>query len=134
MSDNWCPENDGAYQMEMAEKARREKADRIEALEAEVARLRAAMEWQPIETAPRDGKSILLFTKCHGVCEAWYSPGSWSDEIPGVTLAEYDGPVWVCCDDAFTIEIEEGCLPGGMDHHGTATHWMPLPAAPKGEV
>jgi hypothetical protein len=34
---------------------------RAEAAEKEVERLKAENEWQPIETAPRDGKLVLVF-------------------------------------------------------------------------
>jgi hypothetical protein len=71
---------------------------------------------------------ILLFTTCHGIVEAWFSPGQWHDYHEG---REYDGPVWVCADDAFQIEIEEIPPEYGGFHHGTATHWMPLPEPPK---
>lgn len=83
--------------------------------------------WQPISTAPLDGTHVLLFTTTHGMVEAWFAPGEWHDYLEG---REYDGPAWVCGDDAFQIEIEE--LPeeyGGL-HHGAATHWMPLPEPP----
>lgn len=80
--------------------------------------------WQPIATAPRDETHILLFTTVHGQVEAWFSAGGWSETIDG---REYDGPVWVCGDDAFQIEIEE--IPDGY-HDGAATHWMPLPEPP----
>lgn len=86
------------------------------------------MDWQPIETAPKDGTSVLLFTTCHGVCEAWFAKGEWSDDTP-ISPAEYSGESWVCCDDAFSLEVELG--PDGWEHHGTATHWMPLPAPPE---
>lgn len=86
------------------------------------------MEWQPIETAPRDGSSILLLA--HGmVIEAWYSPGSWSEDTP-ISPAEYSGAVWVAFDDAVQFEIEEGAGPDGCDLHGPVTHWMPLPPPP----
>jgi hypothetical protein len=86
--------------------------------------------WQPIETAPRDGSSVLLFTTCHGICEAWFSQGEWSDDTP-ISPREYSGSAWVCCDDAFSIEVEELGGDGPGYHDGTATHWMPIPVSPK---
>ena len=83
--------------------------------------------WQPIETAPIDGGSVLLFTTCHGICEAWFSPGEWSDENP-ICPRDYSGDCWVCCDDAFQIDVEY--VDQAMMHHGTATHWMPLSSPP----
>ena len=87
-------------------------------------------EWKTIESAPLDGSSVLLFTTCHGVVEAWFAQGEWSEETP-ISPREYSGAAWVCADDAFQIEVEEGALEGGGNHHGTATHWMPLPEPPQ---
>ena len=68
------------------------------------------MEWQPIETAPKDGSSILAWR------EGWYRPiyvrwvlnprtGTefWNDEIE-----------W----DAYELENEP------------PTHWLPMPGPP----
>ena len=30
--------------------------------------------WRPIETAPRDGTPVLLFTTGYGIVEAWFAP------------------------------------------------------------
>jgi len=75
------------------------------------------MEWQPIETAPRDGTRILL-----------YRP-----------LAEKTHDYII--DIKRGIPRNEGCwketVPDGMDGanytdgYCKATHWMPLPEAPK---
>ena len=86
-------------------------------------------EWQPIETAPKDGSDILILAKGMAI-EARYVPGSWGPDIPG-EVREYDGAVWVAFDDLTQFEIEEGSLEDGQDHHGSVTHWMPLPEAPK---
>jgi hypothetical protein len=83
------------------------------------------MEWKPIETVPRDGSQVLLFTKTHGVTEARFSAGEWSEHHE--YGRQYDGPVWVCGDDAWQIEVEEG--PDGF-HDGEATHWMPVMSPP----
>ena len=91
----------------------------------EAARRLAAEGWQDIASAPRDGTSVLIFTTCHGIVEAWFSPGKWETHHEG---DEYVGPVWVCADDEFQIEVEE--FPEGL-HHGTVKGWMPLPAPPK---
>jgi hypothetical protein len=87
------------------------------------------MEWQPIESAPRDGTSILILADGMAI-EAWYAQGEWSDDTP-ISPAEYSGPAWVAFDDALQFEIEEGAGPDGQDCHGTVTHWMPLPPPPK---
>lgn len=73
-------------------------------------RIEAALQdregWRPIETAPKDGSYILVTNGepdgCFVVC--WYDEG-WCYEVH-----RHDGAV----------------------HMNTATHWMPLPAAPTG--
>lgn len=89
------------------------------------------MGWQPIETAPLDGTPVLLFIRGHCVVEANFSPGFWSDHHE--YGREYNGPVWVCADDTFQVEVEEVPPEYGGMHHGQATHWMPLPAPPTQE-
>jgi hypothetical protein len=61
-------------------------------------------EWLPIETAPKDGTSILAYVKTspkprHGRCQIVYWNGQWVDT---------GGPIWA----------------------GVVTHWMPLPSHP----
>jgi hypothetical protein len=85
--------------------------------------------WQDISTAPRDGTEILLFTSCHGVCQAGFQQGVWEDHWE--FGPEYTGSVWVCCDDIFQIEVDEA-PEGYLD--GIATHWQPLPAPPTSEA
>lgn len=73
------------------------------------------MEWQPIETAPRDGSAVLLYQK-----------------KPHAEVARYES-------DTNEIEVgfysEEGWRVFGF--HGdeserdfAPTHWMPLPQPP----
>jgi len=64
-------------------------------------------EWQPIETAPRDGTEIL-------VCDAGDQDGLID------IVACFDG-FWVMNGD-LAVEL------------GDFTHWMPLPELPKGDA
>lgn len=72
-------------------------------------------EWQPIETAPKDGSQVLVWDQTEGVCTARFQShveewrASWGSE-------EWiqDGSVY---DDALVAR--------------KPTHWMPLPAPPK---
>lgn len=66
--------------------------------------------WQPIESAPKDGKWIILFSTVEGVtCGYW-----------GPTYFEYD-PDWI----HYSHRSESWIVPGKI------THWMPLPEPPK---
>jgi len=63
------------------------------------------MNWQPIETAPKDGEQLLL-------CEhtGYISTGSWYE-------TKFSKGYWDCgCDDGLGI---------------AAKYWMPLPPPPK---
>jgi len=79
------------------------------------ARNAVVMEWQPIETAPRDGREILVWGEYQQVATARYSEwekrfvASWEDS----SVIEYQGDF-------------------GTDYKtlATITHWMPLPAPP----
>lgn len=76
------------------------------------------MEWEPIETAPKDGTHILLFMEDE-VIEGWFDLKLSVDGKP------YAEPEWAvvsmpshgcgCC-------AERNCDP---------THWMPLPPLPE---
>ncbi len=61
-------------------------------------------DWQPIETAPRDGTRILV---CRSGSLPFHDVVEWCDWKPG----------WL-----------NGDMAGDADAY---THWMPLPAAPK---
>lgn len=79
-------------------------------------------KWQPIETAPKDGTSVLL---CWAIdadgntidwrenlktAQVFVQVASWWSEVSG----------WV----VYTDQVYEPQL------HFTPTHWMPLPAPP----
>ena len=73
--------------------------------------LRQKSEWQPIETAPKDGSSILVALKGGEVREAeWF-------------VRWYNDP------------SKPGWMPANMDeeygHYVEPTHWMPLPKPPQ---
>ena len=78
----------------------------VEALKAENEELKAKLDkakWQPIESAPRDGKSILV-TDGYDVCDAYFRGGDWWQ--------------YQCGDDWYSTSINP-------------THWMPLPSCPE---
>ena len=62
-------------------------------------------EWQPIETAPKDGSTILIATHSY---EGGVMMAAWASDVPT---------------PAFVDEVG--------DSYFDATHWMPLPAPPR---
>lgn len=85
----------------------------------------AAPAWQPIETAPKDGETLLLgYRNKHG---HWRTVrGQWMSED---YIQEYweepdnGSPGWF--EDSVEADDVPNCWPI------EPTHWMPLPAAPK---
>ena len=84
-------------------------------------------DWQPIETAPKDGTTVLLAAPGRVTAGEW-CPEQWLTASDyHMTTGEYLGrsetgecipAYWCSWDGGFTDE----CAP---------THWMPLPDAPK---
>lgn len=68
-------------------------------------------EWQPIETAPKDGTPILAYNPVTGPYQTRHEDGEWP-------MADW--------------------YKGDPDHPGIwyprPSHWMPLPTAPLGKV
>lgn len=88
----------------------------------------AAQAWQPIETAPKDGRKIMLSYrnrngKPRSVLARWLTDEQAEEtDADGVGL---EGGWYECIDN--WDEYTEVCI-----HEGDPTHWMPLPAAPAG--
>lgn len=76
------------------------------------------MEWQPIETAPKDGQRVLFKNEHNGLTDAghwkdWRDMPSWRRELLPDHAKEWDG------------EWSTDCGNGDM------THWMPLSDPPQ---
>lgn len=97
--------------------ARREGADRIVALEAENAQLKADA-WQPIASAPKDGTIVDL----------WVSHPDRAGGGYRETNVKWDGEAWVY-GYRWTNFVEGFFTDAGVPLI-RATHWMPLPAPP----
>ena len=74
------------------------------------------MKWQPIETAPKDGTSILVYPptwKTKRAAIAKWNPNRYAKNPKGY---------WERDDDMQRVTISRGATP---------THWMPLPEPPE---
>jgi hypothetical protein len=70
-------------------------------------------EWQPIATAPKDGRLVAV---------VGLEPGDlgYTADRTNVTVARWDGVCW------------NPTLSGGRYYHGIyPTHWFPLPELPR---
>lgn len=76
-------------------------------------------EWQPIETAPKDGTLILVYNgENEGYCTGKHQIGtaSWEMAYSGYT------------DDKRCEWLSNACCDGVSNYK--PTHWMPLPKPP----
>lgn len=82
------------------------------------------MTWRPIETAPKDGTTILLAAPNNPVVAGWFN-------------ATFTPFPWVFVDDISEVlcQCEDG--PPRLNANGypltLPTHWMPLPEPPYGQ-
>ena len=74
-------------------------------------------DWQPIETAPKEGTRILL------TANGRVTIGFWATDA--VIFEGGEGPHWV------EFECEDFYYSRHLIDADTPTHWMPLPEPPK---
>ena len=78
------------------------------------------MEWQPIETAPKDGTLVLIY-----------------NTLNNGTITSIDGKIAVARYSHQHDGLEESLWEYGTYYSGayliSATHWMPLPQPPEGQ-
>jgi hypothetical protein len=82
-------------------------------------------EWQPIETAPKDGSRIILFWPSF---DGWTDFGWWKDNPRLKHCSEIDG-IQVSA-DYFSNSTEMDDYEMAKDGNGP-THWMPMPNPPR---
>ena len=78
------------------------------------------MEWQSIETAPKDGTKVLIVNGDGAIDVAEYVE-QWNERDEWVRKAK-DGDVY--------RTVREECGYWDTDTAYCPTHWMPLPVAP----
>ena len=84
------------------------------------------MEWQPIETAPRDGTEIIaVFSSDYGGTQE-------KPTVYGPWTAAFRRNKWMASwDDASVVEREGYWGTDYMETPLDPTHWMPLPEPPR---
>ncbi len=75
------------------------------------------MDWQPIETAPRDGEPVLIWKPDERRVGEYMMAAYWDDSQNGFV------PVGGVHKQGYFSTLQ------GRDQ-GYPTHWMPLPTAP----
>jgi hypothetical protein len=76
-------------------------------------------DWQPIETAPKDGSwFITINASADGEYEvARYAPNTW--------------PIYIPLKNGNYSRVDRVISEFTSDNFGRASHWMPLPPPPK---
>jgi len=83
------------------------------------------MEWQPIETAPKDGTEVIAcFSNNYGFQENPTTYGPW-------TCAFRNGKWMASWGDRAVIYSESWAGTEYQEAEIDPTHWMPLPSPPK---
>jgi hypothetical protein len=119
----WCddasPDYDDRFSVEYirADVARAESAKEIAEKDAEIERLKRVTEWQPIETAPKDGTEVIV-SDGRDVFTARYRLSNCANDEPFFAVSG-DG-------DFFNRGTDWNFEPD----YRWPTHWMPLPDAP----
>lgn len=93
------------------------------------------MEWQPIETAPKDGTLVLLWIPDGG----WLSWERDGDGHNNITIGSYTATTFQSANWYSAETYTEFYDYGGYTGAGTSTyqvecnptHWMPLPPPPE---
>lgn len=75
------------------------------------------MNWQPIETAPKDGTEIILYNG-NDISIGYFASCGYDND---------DRYQWI----VFDADIFPGMLNGWPNNEHGPTHWMPLPEPPK---
>lgn len=89
---------------------------RVAELEAKL----AAFEWQPIDTAPKDGTDIIVGFDAATV---WVAHIAW-------WRREEDHPDFVLEDVGWWSYVRGSVSQEKLDGHREPTHWIPLPEVP----
>lgn len=86
-------------------------------------------DWQPIDTAPRDGTEILIAVSGFGSegPKYWVHIGWWQDfdDFPWRFIDTFDLTPTGCCDDE-----SDDRVPANGAKEVSVHFWMPLPVAP----
>ena len=85
-------------------------------------------DWQPIETAPKDGAEILGWREdCGVLLIRWSAPAYFmtTDEMEKAASGDDD---WMDAEDWFCADFIAGCR---LEDTEAPTHWMPLPSPPE---
>ena len=90
----------------------------------ELEKLLAKVEWQPIETAPRDGTQILA---CAQLSEHLAAQG----HVPDLSIVRWDDREkdFIAMADGYMSIKSQGDT-WTTYHEPYVTHWMPLPTPP----